>query len=121
MHEEWTDRLSDYLDGELTADEHAAVAAHLASCVPCAAVAADLERVVRQANAIVPRPPEADLWPGVDARIGRIAQPRRIAFTLPQLAAAAAVLIAVSGGAAWEAGMRSARVSAASKREATKP
>ncbi|HYM24853.1 MAG TPA: hypothetical protein VEU08_16670, partial [Vicinamibacterales bacterium] len=44
----------------------------------------------------------------VDARISRIAQPRRISFTLPQLAAAAAVLIAVSGGAAWEVGMRSA-------------
>ena len=29
MHEEWTDRLSDYLDGELSADEQRAVEAHL--------------------------------------------------------------------------------------------
>ena len=117
MHEEWTDQLSDYLDDELTADDRAAVAAHLASCAHCAAVAADLEKVVTRAKAIAPRPPQSDLWPGVDARISRIlipgapapgsAQRRRVSFTLPQLAAAAAVLIAVSGGAAWQAAQRS--------------
>jgi hypothetical protein len=108
MHEEWTDKLSDYLDDELPTDERAAVAAHLASCAHCAAVAADLEKVVTQAKAIAPRPPQADLWPGVYARIDRVAQPRRVSFTLPQLAAAAALLVAVSGGAAWQIGTRSA-------------
>jgi anti-sigma factor RsiW len=97
MHEEWTDRLSDYLDGELEAADEAAVEAHLRECPECNAVLNDLKRVVARAQALDVRPPERDLWPGVSARIDRLAPPRRISFTLPQLAAAAAVLIAISG------------------------
>ena len=64
MHEEWTDRLSEYLDGELPADEQRAVDAHLRGCAECAAVLADLKRVVARAQqaGAVPRPPSADLW-----------------------------------------------------------
>jgi len=102
MHEQWTDKLSDYLDDELPSDERAAVAAHLASCAHCARVAADLEKVVLRAKTVTARPPQEDLWPGVHARIDRISQPRRISFTPAQLAAAAALLVAVSGGAAWK-------------------
>ena len=35
MHDEWTDRLSDYLDGELSAEEYSAVEAHLRDCAHC--------------------------------------------------------------------------------------
>jgi hypothetical protein len=97
MHEEWTDKLSDFLDGELEAAEEAAVAAHLRGCPDCSAVLNDLKRVVARAQAFDVRPPQRDLWPGVSARIDRLAPQRRISFTLPQFAAAAAVLIAVSG------------------------
>jgi hypothetical protein len=103
MHEEWTDKLSDFLDGELEAAEEAAVAAHLRECPDCSAVLNDLKRVVARARAVDARPPQRDLWPGVSARIDRLApalslsKGRRISFTLPQLAAAAALLIAVSG------------------------
>ena len=108
MHEEWTDRLSEYLDGELTDEERRAVDAHLKACAACAAVLADLERVVARAQSVAgaARPPAADLWSGIAARIdaGRDAQggttrtplafapraSRSITFTLPQLAAAAA-------------------------------
>ena len=38
MHKEWTDRLSDYLDGELPADEHRAVESHLREWSPSASV-----------------------------------------------------------------------------------
>ena len=97
MHEEWTDRLSDYLDAELTDGERAAVEAHLRTCAACTAVLNDLKRVVARAGSLEARPPQADLWPGVSARLERIAPPRRVSFTLPQLAAAAIVLMAISG------------------------
>jgi anti-sigma factor RsiW len=118
VHEEWTDRLSDYLDGELPADECEAIEAHLKACASCAAVLNDLKRVVARAGAVDARPPQADLWGGIAGRIeapasaaGRVTpfarrDARRFAFTLPQLAAAAAVLMAVSGGIAWQAAER---------------
>ena len=40
MHDEWTDKLSEFLDGELPADEQRAVDAHLRGCADCAAVLA---------------------------------------------------------------------------------
>ena len=122
MHDEWTDRLSEYLDGELSADEQRALESHLRSCAPCAAVLNDLKRVVARAQAAgaAARPPQADLWAGIAERIDasrtwnagaapldnvaafRGRAPRRIAFTLPQLAAAAIVVAAVSGGLTWQ-------------------
>ena len=68
------------------------------------------------------RPPQADLWAGIAERIEaertwavgagpadnvtsfRGRAPRRIAFTLPQLAAAAMVVAAVSGALVWQRG-----------------
>jgi tetratricopeptide (TPR) repeat protein len=119
MHEEWTDRLSDYLDGELSAEECRDVEAHLRECASCSDVLNELKRVVALAQSIEPRPPRADLWAGIAERIDAAGRPsaqpveranvttfphripRRIAFTLPQLAAAALVVAAVSGGIAW--------------------
>jgi anti-sigma factor RsiW len=114
-HGEWTDKLSEYLDDELSAGERVAVEAHLAECAECARVLADLKRVVARAQALDPRPPQSDLWHAVAARIehgasGNPGNPghivpfgarRRISFTLPQFAAAAVLLIAVSAGLAW--------------------
>jgi anti-sigma factor RsiW len=121
VHEEWTDQLSDYLDGELSVDERGAVEAHLHGCAACAAVLNDLKRVVAQAQSVDARPPHADLWAGIasrieterrasgTARVMRLAprDARRFAFTLPELAAAAALLMAVSGGVAWQVALRS--------------
>jgi len=71
MHEEWTDQLSDFLDGELAPDEQRAVESHLRGCAACAAVLEDLKRVVARAReaGAVSRPPQADLWAGIAARI----------------------------------------------------
>jgi hypothetical protein len=48
-------------------------------------------------------PPDTDLWPGIQARIGAPSAPARrvVSFTLPQLAMAATLLIAVSAGVSW--------------------
>ena len=100
MSDAFTDQLSDYLDSELSAEETAALEAHLRECAECNAVLNDLKRIVAQAQHLENRPPQADLWAGIESRIERIAPPRRVTFTLPQLAATAAVLIAVSAGTA---------------------
>jgi putative zinc finger protein len=113
MHEEWTDRLSEYLDGELSRGEHAALETHLANCPACAATLEELRQVAERAKALTPRPPAIDLWDGIADRIAATAtpasrvaafprrEPRRISFTLPQLAAAAVLLAVLSGGLAW--------------------
>jgi hypothetical protein len=103
--------LSAYLDEELSGDERARVEAHLAGCALCRATLEDLRRIVRRARARDDRPPERDLWPAIAARLVRSApdvavvpierarERRRLTFTVPQLAAAAAVLMALSAGA----------------------
>jgi hypothetical protein len=116
MTDQWTDRLSEYLDDELTPDERAAVEGHLSHCVACGAALADLKRIVARARALEDRPPARDLWPAIAARIGAAPPPadrgdvvaldatrrrRRWSFSLPELAAAGIALMALSGGAAW--------------------
>jgi predicted anti-sigma-YlaC factor YlaD len=111
----WTDRLSEYLDGELPEWERHALESHLESCAECSLLVSELRRVVRRARTLKNPPPATDLWPGIAARIGagipkaqdvvdldaqRRAR-RRWAFSLPQLAAAGIALMTVSGGAVW--------------------
>jgi tetratricopeptide (TPR) repeat protein len=112
MHVEWTDKLSDYLDddhSELTLAERREVDGHLAGCADCARTLAELRRVVEEAQALRPRPPAADLWAGVAKRLAREGAARqvtRVSFTLPQLAAAAVLIAAVSGALAFVSGRR---------------
>ena len=110
MTDQWTDRLSEYLDGELAAAEHQALAAHLATCDACTATLAELREVIARAAALTPRPPQAELWPAIEPRLDRVTPvvkgpgtrvERRFSFTLPQLAAAGLALIVMSGGAVW--------------------
>ncbi len=117
MSDQWTDRLSDYLDGELSADERQELEAHLAECEECAATLEQLRRVVERAKALDDKPPATDLWSGIAERIaatpeedkvadleahrrGRLRQ-RRLTFSLPQLAAASIALMVLSAGTAW--------------------
>ena len=113
MHDEWTDRLSDYLDDEVAPDERRDLERHLAGCGACATALDELKRVVERARSLPTRPPETDLWNGIADRIGADGQPGarvvhlrartpwRVSFTLPQLAAASLLLAAISGGVAW--------------------
>jgi hypothetical protein len=108
--DQWTDKLSDYIDDELAPDERAALGAHLVSCRECSATLEELRAVVARAGALLPRPPEADLWPGIAPRLASTGtvmpfQPRtigrRFSFTMPQLVAAGLALMVMSGGAVW--------------------
>lgn len=122
-HPSWTDRLSDYLDGDLGASEREALEEHLRDCAPCRHVLDELRAIVTSARALGDAEPERDLWPGIaDAIVGpeaahpvaevielptaARARPQRsgLFLTMPQLAAASVVLALVSAAATWWVG-----------------
>ena len=116
-HEFWGDRLSAYLDGELRSTERQRLEAHVAACAACAVALAELREVMARARTLVDTPPATDLWPAIQAQLtprGAAARPergtvlagpswwgRRFELGLPQLAAAAAVLVVLSAGVMW--------------------
>ena len=113
MTDQWTDRLSEYLDGELLTGERTALEQHLLGCEACRATLAELRRVVARAQALDDTPPAADLWPAIARRIGAgtasdvtdlgvYRARRRISVTVPQLAAAGIALMLVSGSVVWK-------------------
>lgn len=95
-HDEFTDRLSEYIDDELAAFDRARVDEHLAGCAECRAVLDDLRTVIGVANRLPGTLPDRELWPGVATRLERRA-PRRFSFTAPQLIAAGIALMLMSG------------------------
>lgn len=124
MTDKWTDRLSEYLDGGLAAAEQAELEQHLEQCFECRRVLGDLRAVVARAAALEDSAPGHDLWSGIASRLSEkplqlsqrtavgvdktIPPPsplhrpsRRIAFSLPQLAAAAIALMVLSGSLVW--------------------
>jgi anti-sigma factor RsiW len=113
MTDQWTDRLSEYLDGELLTGERTALEEHLVGCMACRATLSELRRVVARAQALDDTPPAADLWPAIARRIGAgtasdvtdlgvYRARRRVSFTVPQLAAAGIALMLVSGSVVWK-------------------
>jgi anti-sigma factor RsiW len=99
------DRLDDYVDGDLGEAEFQDVELHLATCAACRQQERELRALVAQAAAL-PREvqPGHDLWPEVAARLrgsegARLVAPGGRRWVGPMtLAAAAAVLIALSAG-----------------------
>src|SRR5438093_12623527 len=102
MQDQWTDRLSEYLDDELSGEGRRGLEAHLATCTVCAQTLDELKKVVAAAHALSALPPVNDLWNGIGTRLDcertgvgpreavsrwrRVwRQPRHIWFTLPQL------------------------------------
>ncbi len=105
MSDQWTDRLSAYLDGELDGEERDALTAHLARCEECRTAVAQLEGVRSWAATFEGRPPRVDVWPriaeSIRARRGRTARRQFATFRVPQALAAGIVLAAVAGGSWW--------------------
>jgi len=105
MHDPIIDRLSEYIDGDLSPDERAEVEAHLATCAACREIVEDLRTIASTAARLPGALPDRELWNGVALRIAeraaRAGVPqarRRFSFTLPQIAAAGIALMLTSGG-----------------------
>jgi len=129
MNDLWTNRLSEYIDGELDHTERAALEAHLATCGHCYATLADLRQVVSLAKTLEDREPANDLWAGIRAglttdapiplRRDRLVR-RRFSLTVGQLLAASIALMLLSGGGMWLAS-RSAQAPQPIAREVVSP
>jgi hypothetical protein len=110
----WTDRLSEYLDGELEPAEVAAAEGHLSRCPECADVLADLRAVLATTALLPDTAPERDLWPGIrerltarvpgpgaSPRVITLASRRRVVLSVPQLIAAGLALMLLSAAGMW--------------------
>jgi anti-sigma factor RsiW len=87
------ERLDDFVDGLLDADEAAAVAGHLEGCASCRAEEQALRALLSDAAALADRvAPPRDLWPAIERRLRR-----DTGAWLRGLAAAAALLLAAGG------------------------
>jgi hypothetical protein len=67
--ETFSQRLGDFLEGDLDGAERAAQESHARSCRACGAMLADLRRVTAQAPVLPALRPSHDLWSGIAARI----------------------------------------------------
>ena len=109
MNDQWTNRLSEYIDGELDSTERAAIEAHLATCGQCYATLSELRQVVARAKSLEDTPPTTDLWTGIAREIRREQAPaqrdrlvrRRFSLTVGQLLAASIALVLLSAGGMW--------------------
>jgi anti-sigma factor RsiW len=110
MNDQWSDRLSDYLDEELAPAERHALESHLGGCPQCQATLAGLRDVIFRAHELPDLEPGRDLWPAIAARlrvtpqerswwkrvIDRVWHEGRVSLSLPQLAGAASVVAIVT-------------------------
>ncbi len=104
MNENWTDRLSEYLDGDLGQAENEALESRLADDAGLRATLDELRAVKSAAARQVDMSPPADLWPEIRHRIAAEAtvthRRRTIIVTIPQFAAAAGVMLLLGVGLA---------------------
>jgi anti-sigma factor RsiW len=111
-HDQWTNRLSEYIDGELDSTERTALESHLATCGHCFATLGELRQVVARAQQLEDTPPAKDLWHGIAQEIRREHLPtprdrrdrlvrRRFSLTVGQLLAASVTLALLSGSGVW--------------------
>jgi hypothetical protein len=111
MSDKWTEKLSDYLDGELTEADRAELGRHLETCADCRAALEQLRDIVGWADDYPGRQPERDVWPGISAAISdmprgavnldaRRRERRQVMLSIPQ-ALAAGIALAVVGAGSW--------------------
>ncbi|HEX6694068.1 MAG TPA: zf-HC2 domain-containing protein [Longimicrobiales bacterium] len=132
MSDTWTDRLSEYVDDELDAVTRAELETHLLSCDECRTITGDLRLIRATASRLENTGPSGDLWAGIAAEIGagsagspadrvgtpadRVGTPagsvrvipmeprtrRSFTFSIPQLAAAALIILGLGAALMWQ-------------------
>lgn len=119
MNDQWTDKLSEYLDGELDAEESRALEEHLEGCESCRGVLSELKLVLRRAHALPDQAPRPELWDAIVTAIEEhpveIPEPRRtkrpvrraegarrtVSLPIPQLVAACLAVMVLSAAIGW--------------------
>lgn len=102
--------LPDVLEASLNAADALAVREHTAACERCAALIRDLTALRERAAALPLLHPSRDLWPSIAERIAAPvvalapagAPARRLGWSTPRLAAAAAALVVLSAGVTYQ-------------------
>jgi hypothetical protein len=116
--DEWTTRLSEYIDGDLDSASTLLLEQHLAGCDHCRTIVHELRTVVDRAAALTDSRPGRDLWNGIAAVMAADVHPqqpmqqpmqlrprrggRSLTLSMPQLAAAATVLLVLGAAATWQ-------------------
>jgi anti-sigma factor RsiW len=112
MNDDRFQRLSGYLDGELSEADGTALERDLETDPDLARLLNELREVRRWAGEAAERAPDRDLWPQIAARIEaeRVVEldtarnsRRRLSFTVPQFAAAMIATLVLGSGALWVA------------------
>lgn len=112
--------LSLYADGELEREERHEVEDHLQECAECRAIVDDLEEVVARMDDLPGREPPRNYWPDIARAIGTEGSAsqrtsgeknengtvtplsrKEWRFSLPRLAAAAALVAGLAAGVTW--------------------
>jgi anti-sigma factor RsiW len=101
--EQFSDRLADYLEGELPPAVRAAMESHADVCASCGSLLADITALRVDAAALPALQPSRDLWAGIAERIDARVLPLEVplakrsimhrAWVRPAVAAAALVLV----------------------------
>ncbi len=106
----WADRLSEYLDGDLSPAERTACTTHLETCPSCRETLKGVSEVRHAVTRLPGIAPSADLWPGISERLDQGASPllpidgtgpRRMVVSVRRLAAAAVLVAVASGSLVW--------------------
>ena len=66
MTDRWTERLSEYVDGDLNDRDREALEAHLPTCATCRETVAELRDLLSQAHALEPSPPGRTVGTGLN-------------------------------------------------------
>lgn len=99
--------LPSYMEGDLDAGERELLDKHIARCIRCRSLVADIGEITSDAGSLPVLVPEHDLWPGIQAEILSVVVPinrnQRAGYSRRSLGLAAAALIVVSSSITYVA------------------